>query len=346
MVIIPVDELRELGLQIFTSQGTPLDKARFLVDTLIEGNLTGHDSHGVQYYIRYSERMRNGFIKPAEEPVIVKESPSSALIDGRWGFGQTTAKKVTEVAITKAKENMVAGVGAYNCNHIGRIGYYTDYAAKNDVIATLYVNVGNPSVSVYNGLGKTFGTNPISVSVPTLGETPFLMDYATSVVAHGKVAVARAKHIKIPRHWARDKYGRVTDDPEDIYNGGWLLPFGEYKGYGLQMVAELLGAVLTGSRTGLPHIANPPSPNGVFMLAVNPEAFIGLEAFKERTAQLFKDVKSLTPVAGERVLVPGEPEMETKQRRLREGIEVPDETWAQILDLCRSLKIDLHLKPE
>jgi LDH2 family malate/lactate/ureidoglycolate dehydrogenase len=82
------------------------------------------------------------------------------------------------------------------------------------------------------------------------------------------------------------------------------------------------------------------------MLAVNPEAFIGLEAFKERTAQLFKDVKSLTPVAGERVLVPGEPEMETKQRRLREGIEVPDETWAQILDLCRSLKIDLHLKPE
>jgi LDH2 family malate/lactate/ureidoglycolate dehydrogenase len=346
MVIISADELSELGLEIFEAQGTPSEKARFLVGTLIEGNLTGHDSHGVQYYVRYSERIKNGFIKPAEEPVIVKETPSTALIDGRWGFGQITAKKVTEIAVEKAKNNMVAGIGAYNCNHIGRIGYYTELAAKNDVIATFYVNVGNPSVSVYNGLGKTFGTNPISVSVPTMGDTPFLMDYATSVVAHGKVAVARAKHDKIPKTWARDKYGRVTDDPEDVYNGGWLLPFGEYKGYGLQLVSELLGAVLTGSRTGLPHIVNPPSPNGVFMLAINPEAFIGLESFKERTSKLLKDVKSLTPVAGERILVPGEPEMETKRIRLRDGIEVPDETWGQILDLCKTLNIKPHVKPK
>jgi LDH2 family malate/lactate/ureidoglycolate dehydrogenase len=346
MVVISADELRELGLKIFTAQGTPIDKARFLVDTLIEGNLTGHDSHGIQYYVRYSERIRNGYIKPAEEPLIVKESPSSALIDGRWGFGQTTAKKLTEVAIAKAKENMVAGVGAYNCNHIGRIGYYTNLAAQNDVIATLFVNVGNPSVSVYNGLGKTLGTNPFSVSVPTNGDTPFLVDYATSVVAHGKVAVARAKHAKIPKHWARDKYGRVTDDPEDVYNGGWLLPFGEYKGYGLQMASELLGAILTGSRPGLPYVANPPSPNGVFMLAVNPEGFIGLEAFKDRASQLLRDVKKLTPVSGERILVPGEPEKESKQKRLLEGITVPEETWGQILELCKSLKIKpkVHIK--
>ena len=80
------------------------------------------------------------------------------------------------------------------------------------------------------------------------------------------------------------------------------------------------------------------------MLAINPEAFIGLEPFKERASKLFKDVKSLTPVAGERILIPGEPELETKQNRLRDGIEVPDETWGQILDLCETLKIEPHMK--
>ena len=193
MIVLPAHELTELGVRIFMAQGTPEETARFLVGTLVEANLTGHDSHGVHYYLGYSDRIRRGFIDVDAEPTIVKETPSSTLIDGRWAFGQATAMKLTRVAVEKAKENMVAGVGAYNCNHIGRLGYYTEWAAKHDVIATMYVNVGNPSVSVYHGLGKTFGTNPYSVSAPTGCETPFLVDWATSVVAHGKISVARAK---------------------------------------------------------------------------------------------------------------------------------------------------------
>jgi len=177
MVVIPVDELKELGVKIFKAQGASEERARFLVGTLVEANLTGHDSHGVYYYVRYSERINEGCIKVDEEPVIVKESPSSALIDGRWTFGQVTALKVVETAVEKAKEHMVAGVGAYK-------------AAKHDIIATFYVNVGNKIVSVHNGLGRAFGTNPFSVSVPTGSDTPFLVDYATSVVAAGKITVA------------------------------------------------------------------------------------------------------------------------------------------------------------
>jgi LDH2 family malate/lactate/ureidoglycolate dehydrogenase len=341
MVVIPVDELKELGVKIFMAQGASEERARLLVGTLVEGNLTGHDSHGVHYYVGYSGRINEGYIKVNEEPVIVKESPSSALIDGRWTFGQVTAMKVAETAVKKAKEHMVAGVGAYNCNHIGRIGYYTDWAAKHDIITTFYVNVGNPSASAYHGMGKAFGTNPYSVSVPTGSETPFLVDYATSVVAAGKVAVARAKNVKIPTHWARDKYGRVTDDPFALSDGGWLLPFGEYKGYGLQMASELLGAVLTGSRTGLSGIRLPPSPNGIFMLAVNPEGFVGLDEFKRSTAELLEKVKSLPAVSGERVLVPGEPEKESKERRLKEGITVPESTWGEIKTLCGRLGVEV-----
>lgn len=341
MVVIPVDELKELGVNIFKAQGASEERARFLVGTLVEANLTGHDSHGVHYYVRYSEFIKNGHIKVDEEPVIVKESPSSALIDGRWTFGQVTALKVVETAVEKAKEHMVAGVGAYNCNHIGRIGYYTDWAAKHDIIATFYVNVGNMIVSVHNGLSRAFGTNPFSVSVPTGSDTPFLVDYATSVVAAGKITVARARKSKIPRHWTRDKYGRVTDDPNAMSEGGWLLPFGEYKGQGLQMASELLGAVLTGSRTGLSGITVPPSPNGVFMLAVNPEAFVGLDEFKRSTAELLGKVKSLPAVSGERVMVPGEPEKESKERRLKEGIPVPESTWGEIKALCNRLGVEV-----
>ncbi|MCJ7731060.1 Ldh family oxidoreductase [Candidatus Bathyarchaeota archaeon] len=340
MIRVPADKITELGIEIFTKQGTSLERATFLVETLVEGNLAGHDSHGVYYYTRYSERIKQGYIKPMAEPEIIKETPGTAFIDGKWTFGQITAKKLVETAVDKAKENMVSAVGAFNCNHIGRIGYYTDWAAKQGIISTFYVNVGNPIVSLHNGLGKTFGTNPYSASVPTGGDIPFLVDYATSVVAAGKLSVASAKKAKIPKHWTRDQYGRVNDDPNILRDGGWLLPFGEYKGYGLQMVCELLGAVLTGSRVGPSGVELPPSPNGIFMMAVNPEAFIGLDEFTKNTDALLKQVKNWPALGGERVYVPGEPEKETKEKRLREGIELPETTWGEIMALCEELGID------
>ena len=340
MIKVQADKITEIGIEIFTKQGTSLDRATFLVETLVEANLAGHDSHGVYYYTRYSDRIKQGYIKPRAEPKKVKETPGTALIDGNWTFGQITAKKLVETAVDKAKKNMVAAVGAFNCNHIGRIGYYTSWAAKQGIISTFYVNVGHPIVSVYNGLGKTFGTNPYSASVPTNGDTPFLVDYATSVVAAGKLSVASAKGAKIPKHWTRDQYGRVNDDPNILREGGWLLPFGEYKGYGLQMVVELLGAVLTGSRVGPSGVYIPPSPNGIFMMAVNPEAFVGLDEFTKTTDALLKQVKEWPALGGERVMVPGEPEKETKEKRLKEGIELPDTTWSDIMALCDELGID------
>ncbi len=340
MIKVQADKITELGIEIFTKQGASLEKATFLVETLVEANLTGHDSHGVYYYTRYSDRIKQGYLKVNEEPEIVKETPGTAFIDGKWTFGQITARKLVQTAVDKAKENMVAAVGAYNCNHIGRIGYYTSWAAKQGIIATFYVNVGNPIVSVYNGLGKTFGTNPYSASVPTGGDTPFLVDYATSVVAAGKLSVASAKGAKIPTHWTKDQYGRVNDDPNILKQGGWLLPFGEYKGYGLQMVCELLGAVLTGSRVGPSGVELPPSPNGIFMMAVNPDAFIGLDEFMKNTDTLLEQVKNWPALGGKRVMVPGMPEQETKEKRLKEGIELPETTWSEILALCEELGID------
>ena len=341
MIPVSAEKLREMGESIFKANGLSPEKAEFLVDTLIEANLTGHDSHGVHYYLGYTDRIEKGSIKPDAEPVIIKESPTTAHIDGQWAQGQITARKVIQTAVEKAKKNMVSAVGAFNCNHIGRLGYYSDWASKQGIIAILFANVGNPLVSVHNGMGKIFGTNPISVSVPTEKAEPFLVDYASSVVAAGKLSVARAAHKKIPDHWASDSEGNPTDDPWALSKGGWLKPFGEYKGYGLQLVVELLGAVLTGSQSGLDPDRIPVVTNGVLAIALNPEAFIGLDKFKEETDSLLGKVKELTPLPGKRVLVPGKPELESKEKRLREGIPLPEETWTKIQELALRLGVSI-----
>jgi uncharacterized oxidoreductase len=248
--------------------------------------------------------------------------------------------RAMELAVEKAKANVVSSVGAYNCNHIGRLGYYTSWAAKKDIVAMMFVNVGHPAVSVYGGFGRVFGTNPFSVSIPTNNARPFLLDYATSMVAQGKVRIALMKHERVPENWIRDRYGGRSNDPAVLWDGGWLLPFGEYKGYCLQMLMELMGAVMTGSRSGLDPETEPPSTNGVFIIAVDPEGFVGLEAFKQRVEYVLRGVKNTTPMTGRKIIIPGEPEWETRERRLRNGIPVHRETWVQIVKLAKELGVD------
>ncbi len=341
MIVQSAERLRKLGTEIFSAQGVPKKKAEFISETLVEANLTGHDSHGISYFVSYSDRIKKGYIAVDAEPIIVKETPSSALIDGHWAPGQVTAMRAIKVAVEKAKEHSISAVGTFNCNHIGRVGYYTNWASRQGVIAMMFVNVGHPAVAVYNGVGMVFGTNPFSAAVPT-GETkPFLVDYATSMVAGGKVSVARANHEKIPTHWLRDKEGNVTDDPNALKEGGWLLSFGDHKGYCLQFLMELLGAVMTGSRTGLDPDLEPPSTNGVLIVAIDPDAFIGLEAFKQGADSLISEVKATKAEPGKRILIPGEPEWESKKQRLRDGIPIPDETWSQIVSIAKELGVDV-----
>jgi LDH2 family malate/lactate/ureidoglycolate dehydrogenase len=190
-------------------------------------------------------------------------------------------------------------------------------------------------------MGKIFGTNPFSVSLPTGSDIPFLVDYATSVVAAGKLSVAISKNEKIPEYWARDKNGKKTNDPNILQNGGWLLPFGNHKGYGLQMTTELIGAVLTGSRTGPDVETIPPSSNGSLIITINPEAFVGLHQFQKNTTELLNQVKKSPAINGERVLIPGEPEKESKIIRQERGIPVPTETWKSIISLCDELEINI-----
>ena len=340
MITQPADRLRKLGTEIFMAAGSPKLKAEFVADTLVEASLTGHDSHGVVYFVRYTDRIKQGFIDVNAEPVTVKETESSALIDGMWAFGQVTALHAMKMAVEKAKKNVIGAVGAYNCSHIGRVGYYTSWAARQGLAAMMFVNVGHPTVTIFGGHGRVVGTNPFSASLPIGKNEPFLLDYATSMVADGKVSVARAKHEKIPTNWIRDHNGSQTDDPNAMLEGGWLMPFGEHKGYCLQLLMELMGGVMSGSRSGLDPESEPPSPNGIFAIAIDPEGFVGSDVFQERSSSILNTVRNGKPEQGRRILIPGDPEWETRKKRIEEGIPIPEETWQQIVKRSEELGVD------
>jgi uncharacterized oxidoreductase len=344
-------ELREIGVTVLERLGTPTDYAELVVDTLIEANIVGHDSHGIRYLTRYAERIRKGIIDPKSKPEVTNETPSTAVIDGHWTFGQITAMKTIEIAIEKAKSSSISAVGAIHCNHIG--GAYTMIAARNDMIGILMANVVHPLVQPFGGASRLFGTNPISVAIPAGEMKPFLLDFATSAVAEGKVALAAMNGKRIPLGWIVDNDGNDTENPRDFYSpdgvvgeSGRLLSFGArdgHKGYCFSMMMEILGGILPGAGSIVDkdmHLHE----NGLLAIVLDTQRFTPIQSFKERVDLLFRKVHTEPVVPGFQygeVQVPGEFEWRNHEERLRDGIDVSETVWEQIADLAKQLRIDI-----
>ena len=315
-------------MKILTHLGAPAEYAELVVDMLVEASLVGHDSHGVHYITRYAERIRKGIIVPKAVPEVTKETASTAIIDGHWTFGQVTAKKAVEVAIEKARKTSVSAVGATHCNHIGRLGAYTTMAAEKDMIALLMVNVVHPTVQPYGGASRVLGSNPISVAAPTGEPTPFLVDFATSAVAEGKVGWAAMNgEKKIPLRWIVDNYGHYTDNPLEfsMANGavsekGRLVSFGardSHKAYALSILMEILGGILPGAGS----IADKEMhlyENGLLAIVLDIQSFSPITTFRKRIDSLIKKVHAEPVQTGfqyDRVQVPGEFEWRNREKR-------------------------------
>jgi len=346
-------ELRRLGVEIFERSGAPREYAKLVVDTLIDANLVGHDSHGILYITRYAERIRKGIIDPKSKPEITNDNLTTAVIDGHWTFGQVTAKKTMEIAIEKARKTSISAVGAFHCNHIGRLGAYTLLAAENNMIGILMVNSINPLVQPYGGASRFLGTNPISVAIPAGEMKPFLLDFATSSVAEGKIWQAAIKGEKIPLGWIVNNDGYETDDPHDfsistptVEGNGRLLAFGArdgHKGYCLAILMEILGGILTGAGSILDQDAVHPNENGILAIVLDIGRFSSVETFKKRMDLLFSIVHK-APVDSrftyDQVQIPGEIEWRNREKGLRDGIDIPVPIWEQIVSLARELGVD------
>lgn len=346
MPIYTADQLRRVGRAVFRATGAPEDIAARVADSLVDANLTGHDSHGVMRIPQYVNGIATGEIIVDARPHIARETAATALVDGGWTFGQVGAEYATRTAVAKAKEMGVAAVGLVRGHHIGRLGEYAEMASAEDVILMVVAGGfgGGHGAAPYGGAGIAYGTNPLAFGVPA-GERPDVMvDFATTAVAAGKIRVAMAKGEQLPPGCIADNQGRPTTNPADYFAGGFLMPAGGHKGYGLAVVIELLGQVFTGAETlaeanlGGPFYAR----SGSLFLALDAGLFRPRGEYAAAIDARLARIKAVPPAPGfAEVLVPGEPELRARKRRAAEGIPVAEATWEAIRAATASLGVDV-----
>jgi LDH2 family malate/lactate/ureidoglycolate dehydrogenase len=332
--------LADFVSRIFQAAGTPEEIARLVANSLVASDLAGHPSHGVIRVRQYLDSIAAGEMDPTAEPVITHQTAIITMVDGRRSFGQVAARFAMEVTIEKARAEGLAATGLFNCTHVGRVGEWVEMAAEQGLISLAFCNGGRPGghVAPYGGVARLLGTNPIAAAVPVAGRPPVVVDFATSVVAAGKLRVARNRGQAVPEGWILGPDGRPTTNPDDYYAGGMLLPAAGHKGYGLSLAVEFLAGLLTGR--GSPALPGFVPGNGVLFLVLSIEAFRPPEAFLREGAALCERAKTVPPALGfNEVLLPGEPEQRTAERHRAEGIAVDEVTWAQLTAAAAALGV-------
>jgi LDH2 family malate/lactate/ureidoglycolate dehydrogenase len=338
MPLVRQDVLYSYTRQIFVAAGAPPEHAERVARMLVDADIAGYPSHGVNRVKQYINSINTGKIKPQAKPVIESESPGYANVNGNRTFGQVAATFAAELAIKKAKQNGMAMVGAYNMSHVGRLGDYTDMAAREDLLGVAFCNGGGPNVAPYGSRERVLGTNPIACSVPSGSGKIARIDLASGASAEGKLNVARNKGERVMEGLIQDRDGRPTTDPNDFYDGGSILPIGWQKGSALCIMMEILGGIFTGGRCSA--FEGYVDGNGIVILAMKPDLFRNRADFDKDIELLYKKVTGSQKAAGvERIYYPGEPEIEYREKSLREGISLNEVTWETVRGIGDSLKV-------
>ena len=330
------EQLRKLCRDILGAQGVNGDDASIVGDVLIEADLCGHDSHGVVRIPQWVKGLKAGAINARCAPKVMRETPATALIDGDRGLGPVVAMAALECAAGKAREAGIGMVSVRRASHIGMLQYYTRHLAAQGLIGMAMTNTA-PGVAPFGGIDPVLGTNPVSCAVPAPG-APIVLDMSTSVVARGKIVLARRRGEAIPEGWAIDSEGNPTTDPAAALAGA-LLPAGGAKGSGLAIIIDALTGALAGAEVARSVkgtlVMDQEGSKGDFFLAIDPGAVGESDAFLGLTGKLADDVHACRPAPGmDRVMLPGEPEDACRQRRLAEGIPIDKALLAELEGLA------------
>jgi hydroxycarboxylate dehydrogenase B len=348
--LVDAATLEEYAKNVLLAAGAPEENAITVAEHLVGANLMGHDSHGVIRIPWYVREIKNGVLDPHGEAAIEKQTPATAVIDGHWNFGQVVARYAMETAIAKAKTSAIACVTAYNCHHVGRVGAYPTLAAAAGMVGITAVNNSGSGqlMAPYGGVERRMSPNPISISFPT-GGTPYLLDMTTSVVAGGKLDVARNKGAELPEGWVVRPDGAPMRDPNEFRTEalgvgiGAILPLGGvvgWKGSGLAFAIDVLCGGL--SPAGMSRQGATRFGNGLFIVVIDVAAFTPLDEFRHRVEELVAYVKSSKKMPGvDEILVAGEPEARSAARRRAEGIPLDDATWEQIAATAQSVGAEI-----
>src|SRR4051794_25203364 len=351
MVTLQVEKLIDFVADVFTHADSSPEEARRIATYLTTANLTGHDSHGVIRVPVYMKWKKMGSVLPDQTVELVVDTPSLAVVDGKFGYGQTVAPQAVKIGIEKCKAAGLSAVALRNAGHIGRVGDWAEMAATEGLVSVHFVNAaGSVLVAPYGGVERRLSTAPYCVGIPRNGQSPIVLDFATSIVAEGKVLVASRGGKKLPKGALIDIDGALSEDPAVLYGPyaaegtrdhsqgkGAIRAFGEHKGSGLALICELLGGALTGTGATGP---NRRFANGMFAIYVDPKLVDPANFFDGEIARYVAYFKDTKPAVGaDAVLIPGEPEARMRAERSQNGVPLPDDTWAAIVNTAREVGV-------
>jgi uncharacterized oxidoreductase len=333
MPLVPQETLRQCAFEIFRATGIPETDARIVGDHLVDSHLAGHDSHGTWFIPSYVQGMRKNYVR-WEGRQVVRENPSLVIVDCKGGNGIVAVTRALELAAAKARAATFGFVGLHNLTHIGRLGAYPPQLAAQGLLGMVWLNGGGLFMTPFGSADRRLRPEPIAFAAPRRQKAPFMLDMTMTTVAGGKIEQKLIRDQPLPEGWVIDQQGKWVTEGQRYRNaeetgvpplGG--LQFG-HKGYGLAMMVEMLVGPLShagctkGDRGG---------GNGVMVLAIDISAFTSLDTYVDEVEGLAEWVCSARPLPGfNKVYAPGEIEEETRQRRLREGIEIPERTWTEI----------------
>ncbi|GAA5109751.1 malate/lactate/ureidoglycolate dehydrogenase [Pseudonocardia adelaidensis] len=339
---------------IFAAAGCADEEAGLIARELVGANLAGHDSHGVVRVPLYVDWMREGWVRAGQRAEVVTDGGAFVVLDGNEGFGQTIATEAVALGIERAGANGTCIVALRNSGHIGRVGAYAETALAAGLVSIHFVNVaGSPLVAPFGAVERRFSTAPFAVGIP-LPERPVVLDFATSLVAEGKVQVASFGGRPLPPDALIGPDGMTSSDPHVLYGDygptdlrrpsggdGAIRAFGEHKGSGLALMCELLaGAFTAGGCAGPLDGPRKGITNGMLSIYLSPAHF-GTQAEFERIGREYLDwvlgARPSDPAAP--VLAPGDPEAASREARLAEGVPLPVDTWAAIVRTAEGLGV-------
>ena len=352
MVKLNAAALRDFVGDIFVAVGCSRAEAEGIARYLVAANLVGHDSHGVIRVPRYVQLKEDGVIVADRNVRVLLDTPVLAVVDGEFGFGQTIAPQAVAIGIAKCRAMGLSAVAMRNSGHIGRVGDWAEMAAEAGLVSVHFVNAaGSVLVAPFGGVDRRFSTAPYCVGIPRPGADPLILDFATSLVAEGKVLVASRGGKALPPDALIAPDGEASGDPHLLYgeyessgprsyrNGkGAIRAFGNHKGSGLAFMCELLGGALTG--TGAAHEGRR-FANGMLAFYVDPKRIDVDDFFPREIARYAAFVKASRPAEpGGEVLLPGEPEQRTRVERLASGVPLTEDAWASIVATAREVGLD------
>ncbi|MUV38275.1 Ureidoglycolate dehydrogenase (NAD(+)) [Lentibacillus sp. JNUCC-1] len=323
------DKLKNLIQTKLEQAGLTEEHAGVVADVLVFADAKGIHSHGAMRVEYYAERIAKNGITHNPEFRLEKTGPSSAIYHADNGSGHVACKFAMEEAIQMAKENGVAVVGVKKMSHSGALSYFTEMAAREDLVG-FAVCQSDPMVVPFGGAEPYYGTNPLAFAAPGNDGKMISFDMATTVQAWGKILHARSKNEEIPDTWAVDEHGEATTDPHKVKA---LLPISGPKGYGLGMMIDVLSGVLLGLPFGkkvssMYHDLSEGRDLGQLHIVINPNAFTSVQTFKDNITQTMQDLNAVKPAKGfDQVYYPGQNYEATEKDYEENGIEIVDDIY-------------------